>query len=208
MWFIFIVLAIAYATKPYETAIFRSDLRNIPEKLKQERIQETIQNTYTLVKGEIMRAATRNETETNFTLFCKEPNSMSHMFRKKGSTYHLLDTDDADYAYLSRYGSYSGPQPIMKSKCSIKDGYELYNRFYDYPNYDKSHPYYVPLDFTARSKPGIFRQNLEQDPILYIQKFFQLLNYEFPDVSLTISHERKGEGIFETDCCPVYIVSW
>lgn len=208
MWFLFIVAAIAYATKPYESAIYRNELRHLPEKLKQERIQETIKNTFTLIQDQIMQAAIRNETETNFTLFCLEPNvmqqQMNYLFRREGSTYKLIHQYEYQDRILTPLHSLE-----VKPRCLLKDGYELYNRHYEYSQpYQPDHPFYIHLDHTARNKPGIFRQNLEQEPILYIQQFFQVLNYQFPDLSLTISHERKGAGIFETDCCPVYIVSW
>ena len=209
MWFLFvIVLAIAYATKPYESAIYRNELRHLPEKLKQERIQETIKNTFTLIQDQIMQAAIRNETETNFTLFCLEPNVIqkqrNYLFRKEGATYKLIH----QYEYQEMH--YNPLDPLeVKPRCLLKDGYELYNRHYEYSQpYPPDHPYYIHLDHSARNKLGIFRQNLEQEPIVYIQQFFQVLNHYFPDLSLTILHERKGEGIFETDCCPVYIVSW
>ncbi len=196
----------------FAVPIYRNELRHLPEKMKQERIQETIHNTFILIQNQIMQAAIRNETETNFTLFCLEPNILQkqrNIFRREGQTYKLIEQDE----YQDIIRMYN-PTPLrhlpIKPKCSVKDGYELYNRYYDYAQpYQPGHPYYVPLDFTARNKQGIFRQNLEQEPVLYIQQFFQILNQQFPDLSLVISNERKGsDGLFETECCPVYIVSW
>ena len=217
MWFLFLIAAIAYATNPYDKVpVYRNELRHLPEKLKQERIKETINNTFTLIQAQVMRTAMRNEHETNFTLFCKEPNSMGHLFRKKGSTYRLLDQDDSDYEYLiHNYQASNYPEPVTpKPRCSLKDGYELYNRFgYEQP-YSYNHPYYVSLDNTAQQKHRTLQgnvpfQHLEQEPILYVQQFFQLFNQHFPDLTLVISHDRKkSEGIFETDCCPNYRVSW
>jgi hypothetical protein len=214
MWFLFVVAAIAYATKPYENAVYRNELRHLPEKLKQERIQQTVQNTFALVQDQVMKAAIRNTTETNFTLFCLEPNSMSGMFRKQGSTYRLVDPDDSEYSELREMYSRHGLEPLaqekrlsVKPRCLAKDGYELYNRYYSYPSWSPDHPYYVPLDFSHHT-PGISYTNLEQEPILYIQQFFQRFNQQFPDLTLSISQQRMAEGIFETECCPVYTVSW
>lgn len=193
--------------------MYKNELRHLPEKLKQERIQETIQNTFNLIQHQIIQAAIRNESNTNFTLFCLEPNMMQknahNLFRKQGSTYSLLEREEYDYQYNQNLRTI--PELIklpIKPRCSVKDGYELYNRHYKFDQpYQPDHPFYVPLDFTAHSKPGI-HQNLEQEPILYVQQFFQVLNQYFPDISLDLSHERKSDGIFETECCPVYTVSW
>jgi len=209
MWNCFLLFTVASATPMY-----KNELRHLPEKLKQERIQETIQNTFNLIQHQIIQAAIRNESNTNFTLFCLEPNMMQkkahNLFRKQGSTYSLLEREEYDYQYNPKLRTI--PELItlpIKPSCSVKDGYELYNRHYKFDQpYQPDHPFYVPLDFTAHSKPGIPRQNLEQEPILYVQQFFQVLNQHFPDISLDLSHERKSDGIFETDCCPVYTVSW
>lgn len=213
MQFLFMIGAIAYATMYDPVAVYRNELRHLPEKLKQERIRETINNTFTLIQDQVMQAAIRNEHETNFTLFCLEPNVMQnkyHLYRKQGSTYVLLEQEEYDYQYNQYLQPYPELVPLpVKPHCSVKDGYELYNRHggVNQP-YRPDHPYYIPLDFTAKNKPGIARQNLEQEPILYVQQFFQLFNHHFPDLTLAISHERKSEGIFDKDCCPVYIVSW
>ena len=215
MWFLLLLLLLLCTV--YAAPIYKNELRHLPEKLKQERIQETIQNTFKLIQHQIIQTAIRNETNTNFTLFCLEPNMMQkithNLFRKQGSTYSLLEREEYVYrAYNQDEDLRTIPELIklpIKPHCSVKDGYELYNRHFQFDQpYQPDHPFYVPLDFTAHSKPGIPRQNLEQEPILYIQQFFQVLNQHFPDISLELSHERKSEGIFETDCCPVYTVSW
>jgi len=216
MWFLFLVAAIAYATKPYDlTPIYRNELRHLPEKMKRERIKETIYNTFLLIQDQVMQAAIRNERQTNFTLFCIEPNDMSYLFRMKGATYYLVAHNDTDYEYLYRYK----PQPellFMKPRCLVKDGYELYNRHYQFPQHSPDYPYPIPLDFTSRNKVRGKVSHLEQEPILYVQQFFQLFNQQFPDLTLAILHdtdkdiyeEVDSKHIFENDCCPLYIVSW
>lgn len=207
--FLFVV-AMTFTTG--DSAIYRNELRHLPEKLKQERIRETVNNTFTIMKDQVWQTASRNESITNFTLFCIEPNSKSHLFRKNGATYRLLDTDDPEYAYLSSHNYISShnqyrSQVHPKPKCSIHDGYELYNRFGYVQPYQSDHPYYVELDYTAHSKLRVAVTHLEQKPSLYVQQFFHLFKQQFPDVSITLSR-GKGTGLFETDCCPIYIVSW
>jgi hypothetical protein len=197
--------------------VYKNELRHLPEKLKQERIQQTVQNTFNIIQSQIIRAATINLTETNFTLFCIEPNQMkqkeysypfinwqgspvTNVFYKEGAKYRLYENDDYPVPFV---------QLTPKPMCSVKMGYELYSRYYQYPYYNRDHPFHVPLDF-SHNIPGIPHKNLEDSPTVYLDAFFQLLNQAFPDLSLTISKERKSEtdDIFETNCCPMYIVSW
>lgn len=188
--------------------ILKNELRSLPEKLKQKRIQQNIQNTFRLVQSQIIRSAKLNLTETNFTLFCLEPNEMQrpnsnmlrNVYRKEGANYKLTDTDDYSVPFI----------PLsVKPLCSVKMGYELYSRYYQYPNHSPDHPFYIPLDF-SHNIPGISHKNLEDSPTVYLDTFFKILNQAFPDLSLTISKERtsKIDGLFESDCCPIYIVSW
>lgn len=210
----FILCSLAFAESA-SAPMYRNELRHLPEKLKQERIQQTVQNTFLLIQHQIIQAAIKNTTATNFTLFCLEPNFMQSvvhsLFRKQGSTYTLLEQEEYDYQYNPNLQGTVKLIPLhVKPRCSVKDGYTLYNRHYKWEQpYSQGHPFYVPLDF-SHNTPGLSYQNLEEDPLLYIQSFFQTLNQQFPDLSLEISHERKSEadGIFETDCCPVYTVSW
>ena len=193
--------------------MYRNELRHLPEKLKQERIQQTVQNTFLLIQHQIIQAAIHNTTSTNFTLFCLEPNFMQSvartLFRTQGSTYALLEQEEYDYQYNPNLQSTVKLIPLqVKPRCSVKDGYTLYSRHYKWEQpYQPGHPFYVPLDF-SHNTPGVTHPNLEEEPILYIQPFFQTLNKQFPDLSLDISHERKSVGIFENDCCPIYTVSW
>ena len=214
-------LFVTFVSVACAAPMYRNELRHLPEKLKQERILETVQNTFLLIQRQIIQAAMKNTTSTNFTLFCLEPNFMQNgartLFRKQGSTYALLEQEEYDYQYNPNLKSTVKLIPLdVKPRCSVKVGYTLYSRHYHWEtadSYPLDHPFYVPIDFTARGKaPGITYPNLEEDPHLYIQHFFQTLNQQFPDLSLDISHERKTdsktEGIFENDCCPIYTVSW
>ena len=186
---IFVVLFVVNAEP-----IYRNSLRHLPEKLKQERIKKSVEATFQIIQDQIIRVASANYTETNFTLFCNEPNKIQknmeqqsiYPFQNSGASYRISRQEE-----LRNRPTLVYPKP----KCSVKDGYELYSNpptLYRIPiyNYEKK----LPL--------------LEDDPHIYIQYFFQKLNMQFPDLSLQISHERNSDGIFENDCCPVYIVSW
>jgi hypothetical protein len=88
---------------------------------------------------------------------------------------------------LYEHGQMNNPVPERihpRPPCSIQDGYELYRR----QSRDLTKTY--ESQFTS------------------IQLFFQSFNAQFPDVTLTISQERPSTGIFETECCPIYTISW
>jgi hypothetical protein len=127
------------------------------------------------------------KTETNFTLFCIEPNDSSHSFQGDGVKYTLPELGKQPYSRRS-----IDPKP----KCSVKDGYELYRRSRMDHNTHMDPKMYPPLDYDT--------------PLVSIQLFFQFFNLQFPDLRLRILHERiaKNPTLFETDCCPMYIVSW
>ena len=188
------ILLFAITTFAFAEPMYRNELRHLHERLRQERIQKTVQDTFHMIETQIIQAASGNATETNFTLFCKEPNVMQEqwfryghrncMYKNQGATYRLCESE-ANNPLIPIY-----PKP----RCSVKDGYSLYSR----PPSDELDANRIP------------RPILEDIPLIYIQHFFQKLNMQFPDLSLQISHERKSttEGIFENECCPIYIVSW
>lgn len=160
--------------------IYRHSLRHLPEKLRQERIQQTTHATFLEVKQQIFMDASQNRNETSFTLFCLEPNQEQDRMEQEG--FCLFQKENQKYRLSLPEEMHLRTQYIQpKPECNPKDGYELYNRY---------------------------RTKLEDDPLVYIQHFFILLNYQFPDVTLTLSHERKGTGLFESECCPIYTVSW
>lgn len=192
--FAFAVAFVLIASSPIAFAqpIYRNELRHLPEKLKQERIQKTAQDTFQLIETQIIQAASDNFTETNFTLFCKEPNRIQEQWSHYGHRNCVYKNEGSTYR-LCHKGESNSLIPIYpKPRCSIKDGYSLYSR----PPSDEFDPTRAPMPL------------LEDNPSVYIQHFFQKLNLKFPDLSLQISHERKSEGIFENECCPIYIVSW
>jgi hypothetical protein len=160
--------------------IYAHTLRHLPEKLRQERTLEEVKTRVEQIKQLVLNSAA-SQTETNFTLFCLEPNDIPYMFESKGSHYRLIEPSN-----------YQGgtPYPLLhpKPKSLLKDGYTLYRR-------------YTPLPYDT--------------PLVSIQLFFHYFNQQFPDLRLSIVNERNanrqtqhGETIFETDCCPLYTVSW
>ena len=163
--------------------IYKHTLRHVPEKLRHERTLQEVQQTVLQVTQQILKDAEYN-TETNFTLFCLEPNHEQDryeqqglsLFEKKGMKYQLSPNETMHLPSLDKIH----PKPY----CSIQDGYELYRRKY--------------RDVTKEYEPQI----------ISIQWFFQSFNQQFPDLDLTISHKRLSMGIFQTDCCPIYTVSW
>ncbi len=162
--------------------IYAHSLRHLPEKLRQERTLEEVKIRVEQIKQQVLNAAA-SQTDTNFTLFCVEPNDAPSQFETKGPRYTLLE----------QVSYHSGiPYPLLnpKPKCSLKDGYALYRRNTQLP-YDT--------------------------PLVSIQLFFHYFNQQFPDLRLSIVNERNanrvrdpyyGDTIFETDCCPIYTVSW
>jgi hypothetical protein len=65
--------------------------------------------------------------------------------------------------------------------CEPKHGYELYQRTHG---------------------------KLEDSPQSYATLFFQILNPLFPDIRLAVSNHRPSEGPYDSDCCPLFTVSW
>ena len=189
------LMCVGVSAQPTEP-IYAHSLRHIPEKLRQERILHEVKTRLEQVTQVILHQA-QHQTETNFTLFCHEPNDYPYEFHKYGNIYTLSEVDK------HRERTFNGHEPIYpKPKCSLKDGYELYRRS-------------TINDQTNRYTPVLY-----DTPIVSIQMFFNYFNQQFPDLRLTILHERDAnkkvydrsmgiiEPIFETDCCPLYIVSW
>lgn len=183
---------VAQSTEP----IYAHSLRHIPEKLRQERVLQEVKNRLEQVTQQILQDAV-HQTETNFTLFCDEPNDYPSLFEDNGNKYSLPELGKQPHSRRPIY-----PKP----KCSIKDGYELYRRSKMDYHTTIDPKQYPPLDYDK--------------PIVSIELFFQYFNQRFPDLRLTIVHRRMAnrqiirygdnphELIFDTYCCPIYSVSW
>lgn len=182
--------------------IYAHSLRHIPEKLRQERVLQEVKNRLEEVTQQIFLVAV-HQTETNFTLFCHEPNDSYNAFQINGPAYTLPKLGEPNKTPFN-YGYQQMIYP--KPKCSLKDGYELYRR--------------SKMDSQTRIDPKQYPPLDYDKPIVSIEMFFQYFNQRFPDLRLTIVHRRMAnrqinrygdnphEPIFDTDCCPIYSVSW
>jgi len=158
--------------------IYKHTLRNVPQKLRHERTLQEVKQTVLRVTQQVLTDA-EYKTDTNFTLFCLEPNHEQERYEQQGRS--LFQNNGLKYLLNENLSPLVKIHP--KPYCSIQDGYDLYRRKY--------------------------RDTKEYEPpIISIEWFFQSFNQQFPDLDLTISRERASIGIFETDCCPIYTVSW
>ena len=171
---------------PIVSALYRNELRHLPEKLRQERIHQTVLYTFQTIQQQVIRAASDNHTDFRFPLFCLEPNTAQEEYESKGQT--LYQPNGSKYRLSQQEEWYLVYRPIYpKPRCESKYGYELYR---------KGSQYLFPV------------QKIEDHPLVYIQRFFELFNQAFPDIWLVVSQERPSKGIFENECCPLYIISW
>lgn len=199
MWFLLLTLASAQP-------IYKESLRHLPEKLRQQRIHTRVQQDVDQIHTRITEEASHNQTLLNFTLFCIDPN---RQYRENAlwnkhlghvpeglirvphysipMTYGLggyseYQRDGPRYRY-STYDERNSETEIIwpKPYCEPKHGYDLYQRLH-----------------------GI----LEDSPQAYATLFFQKLNHMFPDISLEVSNHRPSEGLYDSDCCPLFTVSW
>lgn len=198
-------------------AMYRNELRHLPEKLRQERIQLTLAEMVKAQQYQIIQAASANRTEYSFTLFCLEPN-----IAQSGSTISLYQPYGDKYLLSPSNALGQLNSPILpRPRCEAKYGYELYQKWNQYTQFHRNYnqdrtrynemmvqasPFYVE-DVNIGMK-HIPIQPLEDSPVVYIQRFFELFNQVFPDIHLEVSTHRPSQGIFDQECCPVYKVSW
>jgi len=202
MWFLLLSVVSA---QPF----YRETLRQLPNKLRQERIrlrQERIrakvQLEVDMIEKYIIHYASNNYTFLNFTLFCNDPN---RQYRE-----HIL------------YNNYLGRVPeglIREPRYSIDYGYGYYPYQRDGPRYrfstneetEKETELIYPRPY-CHPKHGyeLYQRNvkLEDTPQAYTSLFFQLFNLNFPDIQLSVSNKRPSEGLYDSDCCPLFTVSW
>lgn len=177
---------------------YRNELRHLPEKLRQERIQNTVSLTFQRIHSAIFQAATANRTNYQFSLYCIEPNVIQEV--------ESIYQPNIDKYVLLPNGPFSDPI-LPKPRCENKYGYELYQKW-------QSLQVRIYNDGTEKRKRAsrmieeVNPMKLESTPSFYIQQFFQLFYRAFPDIRLDISSSRPSNGIFETECCPIYNASW
>jgi hypothetical protein len=198
MWFILLSVVSAQP-------VYKNMLRQLPNKLRQERIHATVQGYVDLIEKYILREVSLNHTFLNFSLFCTDPNQLYReytLWNKYGynipegfirEPHYTIEENryTGQYAYQrdgQRY-HFSRNQDWVKETeliyprpyCNPKYGYELYQRIYT---------------------------KLEDTPQSYTSIFFQMLNLKFPDLNLTVSDKRPSEGLYDADCCPLFTLSW
>ena len=197
------ILSMLFIGLTCTNAMYRNELRHLPEKLRQERIQLTLSSMVKTHEERVIQAASANQTHYTFTLFCLEPN-----IAQSGSTWSLYQPYGDKYVLsppnvLGKLSSQILPRP----RCESKYGYELYQKWnqytYFHSNYDTDRTRYNEM--MIQTHPI---QPLEDSPLVYIQRFFELFNRVFPDIHLEVSTHRPSQGIFDQECCPVYNVSW
>ena len=201
MWFLLLSVVSA---QPF----YKDTLRQLPNKLRQERIHAKVQEEIGRLEHKILEEAGRNQTEVNFTLFCMDPNlqyrenqlynkymggitdlvrtlrySIIPIYLPRG--YYVYQRDGMRYRFSTNEEHHKETELIYpRPTCNPKHGYELYQR-----------------------NPGTLGP-LEDTPQAYTAIFFLLLNNNFPDLHLTVSNRRPSEGLYDADCCQMYTVSW
>jgi hypothetical protein len=129
----------------------------------------------------------------NFTLYCVDPNRQ-YRENHPGPPYYGIPLTYGLGGYYEyqrdgpryRYATYE--ERFMETElieprpyCEPNHGYNLYQRLYG---------------------------NLDDTPQAYTYLFFQKLNTRFPNIRLTVSNHRPSEGLYDSDCCPLFTVSW
>ena len=181
--------------------MYQNELRHLPEKLRQERIHLVVSSTVKSIQDSVIQSASANHTDFQFSLFCIEPNIAQ-------STYGRLYQPYGDKYVLSPPNAMSHLDfPILpRPRCETKYGYELYRVWEEYSRYFRIN---APNDGKTLYRVHPFPiQSPEVNPTIYIQRFFELFNHAFPDIRLEVSSHRPSQGIFESECCPIYNVSW
>ena len=183
------------------SALYRHELSHLPEKLRQERIQKTVFYTVARIQERVIDAASNNRTDFQFPLFCIEPNIAHAALAHSGISLYKPSGDK----YVFSVESTESFEPILpRPRCEQKYGYQLYQEW-------KPHVFQESMETTrlyALLQALSPIQPLEDLPTIYLQRFFELFNQAFPDIRLEVSSYRPSRGIFDTECCPVYNVSW
>lgn len=186
-------------------AMYRNELRHLPEKLRQERIQQTVLLTFQRLQTLVIQTASLNRTDLQFSLYCLEPNIVQSVWTSLYQPYGVK------YILSPLKAMRELVYPILpRPRCENKYGYELYQKWNDYARY----LYIQSQDEEKMKRYNQMMENhypgtpLEDSPLVYIQRFFELFNRVFPDIHLEVSSYRPSQGIFDQECCPIYNVSW
>ena len=195
MWFLLLSVVSA---QPF----YKDTLRQLPNKLRQERIHATVRQDVEAIKQTIILEASQNNTFMNFTLYCTDPNrhysetKLQYDYRGRiprglirvphytipiYSGYFVYQRDGMRYRFSANNELGTETELIYpRPTCNPRHGHELYQR----------------------------SRKLEDTPQAYTAIFFLLLNNLFPDLHMTVTDKRPSEGLYDADCCPLYTVSW
>lgn len=217
MWFI---LMNVVSAQPF----YKDTLRQLPNKLIQERIHTTVRAKADFIQYRILEEASNNRTTLNFTLYCFDPN-LQYRDTEQALEYH--DINGVLYTGVQYKGMmYKYQERLSREKFPGQDLYEIEYPQYPYYAYQRDGPGYhhstehdrhikTELVYprpTCNPKQGyeLYQrtQKLEDTPQAYTEIFFLLLNNLFPDLHMTVSNRRPSEGPYDADCCPLYTVSW
>jgi hypothetical protein len=197
---LFLLLCVASA-QPF----YQASLRHLPVKLREQRILSKVQQDVHMIQNMMIDEASNNRTLLNFTLYCIDPNRQyreallwnNHLGRVPNGLIRVphysipMSYGIGHYEYQRqgpRYRYSSNEERELKTElieprpyCNPKHGHELYQRLHG--KLEDSHQSYTTL-------------------------FFQKLNAIFPDIELTVSNNRPSDGLYDSDCCPLFTVSW
>jgi hypothetical protein len=202
MWFLLLSVVSA---QPF----YKDTLRQLPNKLRQERIHAAVRQEVDRLEHKILEEAGHNKTEVNFTLFCMDPNLQyrEHQLYDKylGRIPENL-VRNPSYSIIPPYlpiWYYVYQREGMRYRFSTNEEIERETELiYPRPTCNPTHGYEL-----YRRNPGTMGP-LEDTPQAYTAIFFLLLNNLFPDLHMTVTDKRPSEGLYDADCCPLYTVSW
>ena len=212
MWFLLLSVVSA---QPF----YKDTLRQLPNKLRQERIHAAVRSKVDFIQYWILQEASNNRTTLNFTLYCFDPN-LQYRDTEQALEGHTIN------GVHYRGKMYNYQEHVSREKFPGQDLYEIEHPQYHYYAYQRDgqryrhsteHDRHIKTEViyprpTCNPKQGyeLYQrtQKLEDTPQAYTAIFFLLLNNNFPDLHLSVSNRRPSEGLYDADCCPMYTVSW
>jgi hypothetical protein len=213
MWFLLLSVVSA---QPF----YKDTLRQLPNKLRQERIHAAVKSKVDFIQYRILEEASNNQTTLNFTLYCFDPN-LQYRETELSLNYHTVNGathrgkvyDYKEYVsqekfpgqslyeieYIQQYPYYAYQRDGMRYRHSTEHDRHIQTELiYPRPTCNPRHGY----ELYQRTR------KLEDTPQAYTAIFFLLLNNLFPDLHMTVTDKRPSEGLYDADCCPLYTVSW
>jgi hypothetical protein len=212
MWFLLLSVVSA---QPF----YKDTLRQLPNKLRQERIHATVQQEVGRLEHKILEEAGHNQTEVIFTLFCMDPNLQYREteLSLKVNTVNGVSHRGKGYDYKEYVSQQKFPGQSLYEIEYIQYPYYAYQRDGKRYRHSTEHDRHIQTELiyprpTCNPTHGyeLYQRSrkLEDTPQAYTAIFFLLLNNLFPDLHMTVTDKRPSEGLYDADCCPLYTVSW